>query len=134
MVNSKRTLLTLSLGLTATGLAIADDALTATDISKPIQLQPHQKELVLRLASNATTGYAWLLQSYDHQLLTLERHSYNRPKKMMIGAGGVEEWYFYVNPSVYLAKQTGEIHLVYTQPWHLPYPAATTVTWVSSES
>ncbi|OFZ55307.1 MAG: hypothetical protein A3D92_11255 [Bacteroidetes bacterium RIFCSPHIGHO2_02_FULL_44_7] len=108
------------------------DSQPLTNTTRPMLVKPSQGELVIRLASNGTTGYLWFLTYYDHALLTLEGHHYIAPPvSKMVGVPGVEEWHFKVSPSAFLAPQLSTVNFVHMQPWVLPLPAETKVAWLT---
>ncbi len=100
-----------------------------TNPNTPITLTPKQNSFVLRLKSNASTGYSWALKSYDTHLFTLQEHHYIAPRTAMPGAPGAEEWTFSINPKAFAAPQTSKIELVYRRPWE-KIPASTTVVTI----
>lgn len=102
------------------------------DTHKPMVLTIGQKILVVRLKSNATTGFSWFLKNYDHDLLTLEGHRYIAPvPSKMVGVPGEEEWTFKINSTAYLAPQISQIEWVYARPWATQIPSSTKITWIS---
>ncbi len=133
----KKSLCILSLLCTYT-LATADNndnSPTLTDLSKPIMVEATQTELSIRLKSFATAGYQWFIKSYDANLLTPESQKYlPSPNKKLMGAPGVTEFKFHVNPSVHRAGHLSEIKLVSVRPWEATSPDTkeTVVTWVST--
>ena len=70
------------------------------------------KEFVIALGSNPTTGYSWQ-ESYDQTMLELVKWNYEEEaEEGAVGAGGIEYFRF-------KALKTGqtEITLTYEQPW-----------------
>jgi len=100
-----------------------------------IQLTNNQKTVAISLPANATTGYQWFVQSYDHSLLTLQHYTYTPQNTKLVGSGGTATFTFAVNPHFYDAPQTSAISLVYQQPWNPGQNvSASTVTLTSSSS
>ena len=69
--------------------------------------------LVVRLASNATTGYSWSLVTDDSRVLPSDgKPSYESPRSQLAGAGGAQVFRF-------KASRIGEtiLELHYRRPW-----------------
>lgn len=100
-----------------------------------IQLTNNQKTVAVSLPANATTGYQWFVQNYDHNLLTLQHYTYTPQNTKLVGSGGTATFTFAVNPHFYDAPQTSTISLVYQQPWNSGQNvSASTVTLTSNSS
>ena len=113
----------------------ADTSLT--DLTKPIVLSAHKKEVVIRLQSNRTTGFSWFLAHYDRHALTPIAHTYRPPSNAkLIGAPGVEAFTFQIDSGLYTTPQTGIIQFVYKRPWEENPNSAkeTSVHWISVPS
>ncbi len=85
-----------------------------TDSGRSIELQVGQK-LVLSLGSNPTTGYSWVFDGKNTNIIAQEGKPVYTPDKKaqgMVGSGGVERWTF-------RAKKTGTetLRLDYRRPW-----------------
>jgi inhibitor of cysteine peptidase len=86
---------------------------TYTDPGQTINIDVN-REFVIALGSNPTTGYGWQ-ESYDNTILELVEKTYKpgeEARQGMVGAGGVEYFRF----KAVKAGQT-EITLVYKRPW-----------------
>lgn len=85
-----------------------------------VLLKPNQQMVDITLAANATTGYQWFVQTYDHDLLSLQNYRYipNPKKQGQVGVGGVAIFSFAVDPRFYDAPQTTLVSFVYQQPWN----------------
>lgn len=70
---------------------------------------------MIKLKSNPTTGYSWILKTYDPKLINLMSHRYVRPATNLIGASGYELWTFSAQQKLLGAKTT--IQLLYARPW-----------------
>lgn len=81
-------------------------------------LTPDYPNYQLTVQSNPTTGYIWLVKSYDKNLLKLIKHEYvpsTNPK--LIGAPGQDIYEFQgITENVHAPTMTS-IHLVYARPW-----------------
>lgn len=90
-----------------------------TDPLRPIMVTRSKPVFAVTLKSNPTTGYSWLLRSYDKNLITpVSRKFYPATnKKFMIGAPGYEKWIFRIKPLGFVVPQTTSITLVYVRPW-----------------
>lgn len=92
-------------------------AVTLSDPSKIIQISPKNSLVTIRLASNPTTGYSWIMKKYNKTYLKLVRHEYVRPQPQTIGAGGYEEWVFQARPAAFKKSTTVKLTFVYARPW-----------------
>ncbi len=82
------------LGATLTGCLFGDVVrIDATYNGKTVTV-PLNGTLIVSLDSNATTGYAWALDSVDATILESKGSEYIAPVTTLIGAGGTEEWTF----------------------------------------
>jgi inhibitor of cysteine peptidase len=78
--------------------------------------------LEVRLPSNRTTGFSWQLARYDKEKLKSQgKPEYERPKKPLPGAGGVEVFRFTAE-----AAGKSELELVYKRPFEKDKPPART--------
>jgi predicted secreted protein len=78
----------------------------------------------LKLASNPTTGYSWLITYYDQKVLVLKKHQYVATNKMkngkaFIGAGGYEVWQFEATAEALKTPQTTSVKLAYVRSWEI---------------
>lgn len=81
----------------------------------PLSLQVGQ-QFILRLPSNPTTGFRWLLRDSAPQVLqSLGPEVYSNPEDSgLVGSAGVSTWRFQV------AKTgTGTLALSYERPWEV---------------
>ena len=90
---------------------VYDQSKTSIVVSKK------QPVFIIKLVSNPTTGYTWLLRSYDKMLLNPLKHEFKAPKQHLVGAPGYEIWMFRVKPEAFTAPHRTEIHMVYARPW-----------------
>jgi len=82
-----------------------------------IMATPKNPEFVIKLKSNRTTGYIWLLREYDKNLITPIKHRYLSPISQLVGAPGFELWTFRVNAAGFTVPQLTYIRFVYARPW-----------------
>ncbi|OGT22759.1 MAG: hypothetical protein A3C55_06110 [Gammaproteobacteria bacterium RIFCSPHIGHO2_02_FULL_42_13] len=87
---------------------------------KAMKLPPieHMQNYTVKLSSNATTGYAWFIKSYDSNLLVLQSHRYVAPKTLRVGAGGYEIWVFAPTHAL-KAPHVIPVTFVYARSWEL---------------
>lgn len=81
----------------------------------PLSLQVGQ-QFILRLPSNPTTGFRWLLRDSAPQVLqSLGPEVYTNPEDAgLVGSAGVSTWRFQV------AKAgSGQLALTYERPWEV---------------
>lgn len=91
-----------------------------TDPLRPIVVTRAKPVFTIILKSNPTTGYTWLLRSYDANLITPISRRFippNNERKFLAGASGYEKWVFRVKPAGFVVPQTTGITLVYIRPW-----------------
>jgi inhibitor of cysteine peptidase len=106
---------------------------TFTDPNKTIVIKADKPEFVIELTANPTTGYTWLLKSYDNSLILPIKHHYvaNKANKLA-GAGGKERWLFEVKSKGFSVPHVTKIILIYARPWNLQdNPIAKTFTIVT---
>ena len=96
-------------------LTVSNDSgvttLTSADRGKTVALKPEQ-ELIVRLPSNATTGYRWAVETLDVNVVTYLGSTYNAPGDGLIGQGGSEDLRFRA-----IAPGQTALVLKYWQPW-----------------
>ena len=91
---------------------------THTDSGRSIDINTN-RQFVIALGSNPTTGYSWQ-ESYDEGMLELMEKTYKpgkEAKQGLVGTGGVEYFRFKT-----LKTGETEITLVYKRPWEEPTP------------
>ena len=96
-------------------------ALAETDSGKAVEVSPGER-VIVRLASNRTTGYRWsLLTSGNEALTRLAAGEYAQEVGAdgKAGAGGTESWYFQAS-----ASGEEELRFEYRRPWEENVPAA----------
>jgi inhibitor of cysteine peptidase len=93
---------------------------TASDSGRTVMLASgtHFK---VRLASNATTGYAWELRALDETIVAQVGNQYIAPDTDLVGAGGAEEWEFAAQ-----AAGTTTLQMEYRRSWEPDTPAPET--------
>jgi predicted secreted protein len=101
-------------------------ALGETDSGKAVEVSPGER-LIVRLASNRTTGYRWsLLTSGTEALTRLAAGEYSQDVGAdgKPGAGGTESWYFQA-----AASGEEELRFEYRRPWEENVPAAKSASY-----
>lgn len=92
------------------------------DISNPqktILVTKESSEFTITLASNPSTGFVWLLESYDPHLLKVKKHDYVAPvTKNKVGVSGVETWEFAARKDV-IGPRVTKITLIHARPWEV---------------
>jgi inhibitor of cysteine peptidase len=111
-------LMILSISTIYANTAPAADPITGSTLGV---LTPQHPSYQLTLTSNPTTGYIWLLQSYDSHGLVLLSHQYIAPNNRLMGAPGKEVWQFQATHVSFLAPSVSEIHLIYARPWDVAH-------------
>ena len=94
-------------------------AANISNATRPIQVSRMAPYFTVTLPANSSTGYIWLVKSYDSRLLMLTRHTIQASKSVRVGSPVNETWSFSVNPSGFLAPQMTMIQFVYARPWNL---------------
>lgn len=97
-----------------------------SDPTKPIYLNQSTTQVVLKLKSNPTTGYAWFLKSIHGRWLNVVSHHYVAPSTRLVGAPGYELWTFSVNPKMQKMPFSTEIVMIYARPWEKTESTQTT--------
>lgn len=92
-------------------------AMAVTDSGKTIMVDHKDKQFVISLASTPSTGFSWLLDSYDLNKIKLVEHRYIAPAKSMPGKSGTEDWVFAVNPAITAGPQVIKIGLIHARMW-----------------
>jgi len=79
------------------------------------------QQMVLKLASNPTTGSDWEIVSLDPAVLKQVGEVEYKPDSMLIGSGGVDTWTFE-------AAGSGQMHLqlIYHRIWEKEIPPTDT--------
>lgn len=88
-----------------------------TDPNKTILVDQKNKQFTITLASTPSTGFSWLLESYNSNLLQLTAHQYVAPNKNKPGASGVESWTFKIQSRNIAGPQLAHIHFIYARMW-----------------
>lgn len=89
-----------------------------TDPAKTIMVGQEESLFTITLASNPSTGFTWLLESYDSNLLKVVKHEYVAPdnKNNKVGTAGVENWTFTAKSKI-PGPQVTKITLIHARPW-----------------
>ncbi len=126
----------LSTLLFATGIYAAPTASpqpTMTDPAKSIIVSPDHPTFTIQQPANPSTGYAWLLKSYNPQFITVTNYTYTSSGTTMPGAPGTATWQFKVKPEAFTAPQISTISFIYQRPWETQGGNEVTFTIVTSQ-
>ncbi len=88
-----------------------------TDPSTIVQVSPADSTVIIKIKSNATTGYSWFLTDYNPAVLTPISSKYLAPTSNLVGASGGVEWRFAVNKAAFAVPQLTQVSLQYLRPW-----------------
>ncbi|MCK4870621.1 MAG: protease inhibitor I42 family protein [Gammaproteobacteria bacterium] len=106
-----------------------------TNNKKPIVVNAKNATFTIKLMSNATTGYSWLLSHYyPNTMIRPISRQYVAPNKMMPGAAGYELWTFKVTKAGFRVPQIGYIQLIYARSWEVKKGQVMTFEVVSNDS
>ena len=122
----------------ATAVALSSLSLAAF-ADQTVRIPENQHTFTLQLNANATTGYQWFLENYNPTYFTYLGYHYVSPSNnpngpKLMGAPGLAQFKFQVNPVFHQGPLTSQIHLVYGQPWNMTATTGTTITLVSEPS
>lgn len=115
-----------------TPTAPSNPAASAPTTPKNIQLSNNQQTVNVSLPANATTGYQWFIQSYDHNLLSLQTYRYDKSDSKAVGSSGTAVFSFTVDPRFYDGPQTTSVSFIYQQPWNAGQNTTQTTVTISS--
>lgn len=88
--------------------------------SKPILARPSEPVVDIKLDSNPSTGYRWMLaSSYNPLILMPVDAKYYPNNKKMPGAGGYVLWRFRLKAGAFVVPQVIKIELLYAKPWDI---------------
>lgn len=74
--------------------------------------------VILRLASNRTTGFRWFYRASGSSTWILPVSvKFNPAKEGLVGSAGQAVWQFDVDRAAFAVPQLGSIELVYRRPW-----------------
>ncbi|MDR3477727.1 MAG: protease inhibitor I42 family protein [Gammaproteobacteria bacterium] len=85
-----------------------------------VMVMVDQPQFVIKLKSNATTGFSWFLREYNSAIIEPVSHEFEAPTdKKLMGAPGYELWTFRVKPNSFIVPQQTMIRFVYSRPWEI---------------
>ena len=88
------------------------------EVSRPvIMVSKNQPVFIIKLDSNPSTGYTWLLRDYDKSVLVPVKRQYTPPDSRLMGASGYELWTFRVKQEVFTVPQRTTLRFIYERPW-----------------
>lgn len=134
-----RKLIALVMALFATKYAVAAKQETApvvyTEDKTAISVSVEQPTFIIKMKSNATTGYSWFLRNYDSNIIQPIKHIYEAPENAkLIGSPGFEVWTFHVKRTGFLVPMQTQIRFIYTRPWENSVQAKQVVFSVSTHN
>jgi len=95
-----------------------DEEKRFTDPNKVIIVSKDHRSFKLRVKSNPTTGYSWvLIDDYNHELIEPKEQKFHHPDKDMPGAPGYQEWKFKVDSDAFEVPLLTHVTLQYIRPW-----------------
>jgi len=94
-----------------------------TDPTKTILVDQISKQFTITLPSTPSTGFSWLLESYDPNFVKLIKHTYVAPTQAMPGASGVENWTFEVELDEVAGPQLTRIQFINARMWEANQPS-----------
>jgi predicted secreted protein len=110
--------LVLLIAITNVCFANDDNKIEYTDSAKTIVVDKLKPTFNIILQSNPTTGYSWILENYDTNLIIPVSHKFYPPTdKKLVGAPGYEKWTFRVKRLGFIVPQATNIVLSYTRLW-----------------
>ncbi|WP_108652786.1 protease inhibitor I42 family protein [Dongshaea marina] len=105
--------------LFALGAQAAPTQPAISDPAKPILVTPGQKQFSINLKSNPSTGYVWIIKSYDHNLLEIKGQAFQAGSKDLVGAPGITTFTFKIDDDAFKASQMSHIDFIYARPWEM---------------
>ncbi len=106
--------------LSLSTLTFAATTTNAPEISNPnntILVDQINNQFTITLAATPSTGYSWLLESYNPNFVKLVKHAYVAPTKVAPGESGVENWTFQVQLEDVAGPQLTQINFVKARMW-----------------
>lgn len=101
----------------ATFASTNKSTVSISDPQKTIMVDQISKQFTLTLPSTPSTGFSWLLQSYDPHFVKLIKHNYVAPANEIPGASGVEHWTFEIAMDEIAGPQLTQINFIYARMW-----------------
>lgn len=98
---------------------------------KPIVVTKNNATVTIKLPSNATTGYSWFLDEYNHKLIKAVSAKYVPPKIMIAGAPGYMLWTFKLKKAAFVVPQITKVELIYARAWDLKDSADKSIVFVT---
>ena len=102
-----------------------------TNTDSPIFVKASQPVVTIKLPSNRSTGYMWLLLNNSNQLVTPVSSRYIPSDTKRIGAMGTEVWSFKVKSEAFKVPQVARVVLIYAQPWNIQQANPVTINIVT---
>lgn len=113
-----KTIVCTALLLSSTAFAATtNNTSSITDPNKTMTVDHTQKQFTITLASTPSTGFSWLLDSCDFNMITPIKHEYISSPQSTPGASGVESWTFKIQSKNIAGPQLAHIHFIYARMW-----------------
>src|SRR3990167_9939563 len=106
----------LAIGIIFLNPVVYAETTVYTEDKPAILLTPAQPEFVIKLKSNATTGYSWFLRKYDPHFVQPVKHVYQASTSQLVGSPGFELWTFRAKPTAFIVPQVSAIYFIYARP------------------
>ncbi|MBS0350610.1 MAG: protease inhibitor I42 family protein [Proteobacteria bacterium] len=87
------------------------------DPNEIIVVTAAHREVAIRLPANPSTGYLWMLHSYDKSLMETPVSEYIPGRTDKIGAPGVSIWRFKFKARAFQSLHKTTVILQYQRPW-----------------
>jgi inhibitor of cysteine peptidase len=103
----------------AVNAAIKNGKVTSiyTEKEPNIVIEAQRPQFTIKLKSNPSTGYSWLLRDYNTALIEPIGHRFEAGNKKLMGVSGFELWDFRVKPAAFAVPHHMIIRLNYARPW-----------------
>ncbi len=98
-------------------IATPNDAPSISNPEKTIIVDQKNREFTITLTSTPSTGFSWLLESYDINFVKLIKHNYSAPTETALGAAGAEHWTFAIAPEIVAGPQVTKVSLIQARMW-----------------
>jgi predicted secreted protein len=97
---------------------VVDDSVVHLQDKPAFMITSDKPVFVIKLKSNATTGYSWFLREWDAGLIEPVKHQVEAPAdKKLMGAPGYELWTFRAKSAAFVVPEETTIRFVYARPW-----------------
>lgn len=88
-----------------------------TDFSRPLLVMANDPSVSIELPDNPSTGYQWVLTSYDHDLVKPVGAERVKANAQQPGKPGLVIFKFKLQEEAFVVSQRFKINLEYLRPW-----------------